>query len=121
MKRGAAGKLRTVTIIKIVLGCAFLCLIGLGFLWQKRQIHVLGREIKRLETDYEAIRKHNETLKRTYAAMCSPGELDARARRMNLGLVVPQPEQIVRMAEPRFELGAPKVMAATLSEKQATN
>lgn len=80
--------------------CAVLCLAGLGYVWEKRQIHVLGREIKKHETDLDKLRRENEARRRNYAAMCSPAELDARARKMNLGLSVPQPEQIVRMTEP---------------------
>jgi hypothetical protein len=106
-------KLKPATICWIITGLSLFCLASLGFLWQKRQIHLLGREIRKLEIEYEAVRKRNEALRRTYAAMCSPGELDARARKMNLGLVVPQPEQIVRMVEPVPQTDQPKVMAAS--------
>lgn len=112
MKKKPGGRLKPKTVGWIMVTFAVLCLAGLGFLWEKRQIHVLGREIKKLETDLDKLRRENEARRRTYASMCSPGELDARARKMNLGLSVPQPEQIVRMTEPVHGPAVPKVFAA---------
>ena len=103
----------------IMVGCAVLCLAGLGYVWEKRQIHVLGREIKKLETDLEQLKKDNEARRRTYAAMCSPAELDARARKMNLCLSVPHPDQIVKMLEPVMQPQGSKVFAA--SDPNETN
>lgn len=93
------------TIMRIVLGSAFVCLVGVGYLWQKREIHILGREIKGLEVQLDKLEKGNAALSRAYATMCSPAELDARVKRMGLGLQAPQPDQIVRLPEPVPESG----------------
>lgn len=84
------------------IGCGFVCLTlaGLGYLWQKKQIHILGREMRLMEVQLEEYRRANANMQRAYSAMCSPAELDARVRRMNLGLSAPLPDQIVRLPEP---------------------
>jgi hypothetical protein len=99
-RRGLGLRPRTVAIILTVL--TFGSLAGLGFLWQKKQIHSLGRDIRLRETRLEELKRANANLLRAYAAMCSPVELDARVKRMNLGLAAPLPDQIIRMPEPVF-------------------
>lgn len=80
-----------------------LCVISisaLGYLWQQTEIHGLGREMKQLELRLEDLRRTNERLSRRYAEMTTPGALDRQVRELGLGLVAPQPSQIVRMSEP---------------------
>lgn len=97
-RRNNAVKPRVVAWIVVL--AAGICLILLGYLREKNRVHEFGREIKKLENDLEAARKHHDGLRRRYAGMCSPAELDQRVRQMNLGLGAPQPEQIIRMYEP---------------------
>lgn len=53
--------------------------------------------MKKLELRLEELKRDNDILQRTYAAMCAPARLDARARELNLGLSAPLPSQIVRL------------------------
>jgi hypothetical protein len=80
--------------------CGAVCLAGIGYIWAKTQVWGLSREMKALETRRDELKRANNTLERTYAAMCTPRELDARAKLLNLGLVAPQPDQFVRLPEP---------------------
>jgi hypothetical protein len=85
--------------IKAALCCAFFALVGLGYVWQKTQIQHLGEQYKRVEARYELLEAQNRTLRGAVATLCTRTELDARMKRMNLGLVRPQPDQIVRLRE----------------------
>jgi hypothetical protein len=100
MSRRKGAPLKPKTVVISILICSAVCLAGIGYVWAKTQIWALSREIKGLETRRDEFRRANDTLSRTYAAMCTPGELDARVKRLNLGLVKPQPDQFVRLPEP---------------------
>jgi hypothetical protein len=100
MSRRKAAPLKPATIVASICICAAVCLAGIGYVWAKTQVWRLSREIKGLETRRDELRRINDSLQRTYAAMCTPRELDARVKRLNLGLIAPQPDQIVRLAEP---------------------
>jgi hypothetical protein len=83
--------------------CVAVCLAGIGYIWAKAQVYGLGREIKGLETRLDDLKRTNALLSQSYATMCSPRELDLAVRRLNLGLTMPRPDQIVRMQEPLVE------------------
>ncbi len=85
--------------LKAVTLCLFLGGSGVGYVWQKEQINTLGDELKRSERRYEQVRTQNDRLARILAALQSPAEIEARIRRSDLGMVAPQPDQIVRLVE----------------------
>jgi len=100
MNRRKSVPLKPKTVVLSICVCVAFCLAGIGYVWAKTQVWGLSREIKQLETRRDELRRANDALQRTYAAMCTPRELDARVKRLNLGLTPPQPDQIVRLAEP---------------------
>jgi hypothetical protein len=100
MSRRKGAPLKPKTVVLSILVCSAVCLAGIGYVWAKTQIWTLSREIKTLETRRDELKRANDSLSRTYAAMCTPGELDARVKRLNLGLVTPQPGQFIRLVEP---------------------
>lgn len=73
---------------------------GVGYLWQKNQIHKLGQNIRVYEGRLEELRRHHRMLDQTVTAMCSWKELEERVRRMRLEIGPPQESQIVRLREP---------------------
>ncbi|MSR42489.1 MAG: hypothetical protein EXS19_00465 [Pedosphaera sp.] len=85
--------------IKAFLLCVVICGSGLGYVWQKQQIVALGRQIKQGETRLEELRRENKQRGDALAWLRSPQALDARVRELKLGLVLPQPEQVVLMLE----------------------
>jgi hypothetical protein len=93
--------------LKAISLCIFIASSGLGYVWQKNQIYALSEQIKESETRLEDLRRHNEALGRTLAALQLPSELEARARQMNLSLMSAQPEQVVRLAERPLNSGNP--------------
>jgi len=95
--------------IKAALLCIFFGGAGIGYVWQKTQIQHLADQQKRLESRFEELHRQNDKLMRAVAVLCSPRELDERVKKMNLGLVPPQPDQIVRLrevAEPQAHPGS---------------
>ena len=85
-----------------------LCLLlggsGVGYVWQKNQIYELGQQMKKRETNLRTLQDQNEKLWKQLATMRSPKFLEARAKELNLGLVQPQPGQILRLPEPLPDL-----------------
>ncbi len=116
MSRRKGAPLKPKTVIVSILICTAVCLAGIGYVWAKTQVWALGREMKALENRRDELKRVNDDLSRTYAAMCTPRELDLRVKRLNLGLVKPQPDQFVRLPEPtpiaRQAAAAPKIYAS---------
>lgn len=90
-------------LVKVILLCLFFGGSGVGYVWQKKQIHELGQQKGRKEQRLMKLREHNRSLRDTLAALSSPRALDARVKDLNLGLVVPRPEQILRLEAPQLE------------------
>ncbi len=88
--------------LKAVLICVVTCGLGLGYVWQKQQINSLGQQIKENEIKLEELRRENKRRGDNLAYLMSPQELDTRLRQLNLDLIVPRPEQIVVLEEPRL-------------------
>ncbi|HYE30033.1 MAG TPA: hypothetical protein VEH27_01265 [Methylomirabilota bacterium] len=80
--------------------CLVAGLVGLSLLWQQQQISKLGARIKEKEIRLDELRRQNAAKVRELAMISSPREIEARIKRMGLELVLPQPDQIVRMVEP---------------------
>lgn len=85
--------------IKAFLLCFLIGSTGVGYVWQKNQIHQLGREIKECETRLAELQRQNKTRADQLAALVSPPALEARVQRLNLGLAQPPLSQIVRLVE----------------------
>lgn len=95
-------------LVKVILLCLFFGGSGVGYVWQKKQIYELGQQKGRKEQRLMKLREHNRALRDALAALSSPRALDARVKELNLGLVVPEPEQILRLEEP-----APRLLPAS--------
>ena len=95
--------------LKAVLICLVTCSLGLGYVWQKKQINDLGAQIKENENKLEDLRRENKRRGDTLAYLMSPQELDARLRQLGLDLEVPRPGQIVVLldAKPRAPQSRP--------------
>lgn len=111
----------------IVIVAAF-CLLasgaGIGYIWQKNQIHKLGLNIRAHEARLEQLRGHHRMLDRTLAMICSPKELEERAKRMRLEVGPPQESQIVRLREPvspAMTAGEQRILAGRGEAREGVN
>ena len=84
---------------KAVLICLITCGLGLGYVWQKQHINVLGEQIKENEINLEELRRENKRRGDRLSFLMSPQQLDARLRQLKLNLEVPLPERIVVLIE----------------------
>ncbi len=64
------------------------------------QVWGLSRQVKQLELRRDELKRGNDALQRTYAAMCTLERLAARAKELQLGLAAPTPDQMVRVPDP---------------------
>lgn len=85
--------------LKGCLFCLFVAALAIGYVGQKNQVQVLGAQFRDLENRLGKVRRENVLRARSLDSLQTPSELEARIKQMNLGLVAPQPEQIVRLAE----------------------
>jgi len=86
--------------LKALLLCAFFVTSGVGYVWYKSQIKVLGDEIGKLEMRLADLQRGNKSRQDQLAERSSPGELDARAKKMNLGVGIPSVSQVVHLTAP---------------------
>ena len=100
MKGRKGSSVKPLTVISTIVICAAVCLAGVGYLWGKTEVWRLSRDFKKLELRRDELKRNNDVLQREYAAMCTRDRLTARVRELNLGLAMPQPNQIVRIREP---------------------
>jgi uncharacterized protein HemX len=81
-----------------------LCLLlggaAVGYVWQKSQIDELGRQMIAREKRLTEMRDQNKKLRDQLAMLRSPGRLEQKLRELNLGLVLPQPADVWKVAEP---------------------
>lgn len=99
------------SLVFVGMACFFIVGAGAGYLWNKKQIHELGQQIRNYEMRLESAKRHRLMLERTYAEMCSYTNLDARVKRMRLEIGPPQLDQIVRLWEPTGTGQEEKLMA----------
>jgi hypothetical protein len=86
--------------LKAFLLCLLIGGSGVGYVWQKSQIHELGKQMLKREQHLAELAAQNESLKEQLNKMRLPGVLERRIVEMKLGLVRPQPAQFWRLPEP---------------------
>lgn len=90
----SASSVMKMGLVSLLLGTA--CL---AYLWQKNQISILAQEKKHGETRLEELLRLNKARSDHLAYLRLPWVLESRVKELNLGLVAPQPEQILRIVE----------------------
>lgn len=89
--------------IRAGLLCAVIVVCCVGYVWQKKQIGELSKEITRREDWLNQYRQYNDKLRRQLAELLNPRNLDQSVQTMRLGLGPASPAQIVRLPEPLDE------------------
>jgi hypothetical protein len=89
----------TGTILLAVALCALFASLGLGYVWYKNQIDLLGRQIKEREVRLVDLQRQNKMRRDQLATLCSPVALDARVKSLKLGLGPPALSQVIRLVE----------------------
>jgi ABC-type phosphate transport system auxiliary subunit len=79
--------------------CAIFAGLGLGYVWYKDQIDLLGQQIKKDELRLGELQRQNKMRRDQLATLCSPQALDARVKKLNLGLGPPALSQVIRLVD----------------------
>ena len=103
---------------------ALLCLLlggsAVGYVWQKNQIHDLGKQIRESEIKLEKLREANGKLGRQLMTLRSPQYLEKRIQDLHLGLIQPAPSQLMRIVELPVETAAPASASPSLYAARQT-
>jgi hypothetical protein len=89
--------------IKALLLCFLIGGSAIGYVWEKSQVKYWSDQIKASEERLNKLREQNKVRADLLATLTSPVALDARVKRMNLGLVQPALSQVVRLVEMPLE------------------
>jgi hypothetical protein len=91
--------LRVGQVLSAVVLCALFAGLGLGYVWYKDQIDLLGRQIKEHELRLVELQRQNKMRRDQLAILCSPGSLDARVKKLKLGLGPSELSQVIRLID----------------------
>lgn len=72
---------------------------GIGYVWFKDQIDLLGDQVKRQEIVLAELARENRVRRDQLAILCLPDALDKQVKKMNLGLGPPAQAQVIRLTE----------------------
>ena len=97
--RKSDAALRFAPVIKALLLCAFFVTAGVGYVWYKNQISLLGHQIKERENRLAELERGNKVRRDNLAAMCSPKKLEEAISTMHLGLGPPAETQKIRLVD----------------------
>ena len=71
----------------------------MGYVWQKSQIHQLGALLQKKEVRLDLLKGENERWQQMRAEMRSTQKLYERVRKLGLGLIMPTPEQVLKLSD----------------------
>ncbi|HKS36759.1 MAG TPA: hypothetical protein VJW76_06195 [Verrucomicrobiae bacterium] len=91
--------------LKALMLCAFIAVCGVGYVWQKNQLHDLSRRKALMERRLWYLRVLNSQQAGHLMKLQSPRALETRVRELGLGLREAHPTQIVRL------IGAPAALS----------
>src|SRR5208283_1947586 len=99
--------LRGAPILLTLVLCALFAGLGVGYVGNKNEIDVLGRQIKDRELRLAELQRQNKMRRDQLATLCSPMALEARVKKLNLGLEPTALSQIIRLVDsPDYENAA---------------
>ena len=96
-----SGAVRLLPAVKAVLLCALLGGFCVGYVLQKNKIFELGQQIGQRQHQLERLRKENQLLADRLSVLQLPQRLAERVNQLKLGLVPPQPSQVIWITEPQ--------------------
>jgi hypothetical protein len=100
--------LRVAPVLLAVGLCALFAGLGVGYVWYKDQINILGHQIKDREQSLAKLQSENKTRREQLDTLYSPQMLDAWVRKLNLSLGPPALSQVIRLVDtPDSEAAAP--------------
>src|SRR5690348_5637016 len=118
-RKNQSAAVRFAPALKALMLCLFIGGAGVGYVWYKNQVIVLGQQVKEREVRLAELQRQNKMSRAQLDALCSPIALDARVKKLNLGLSAPPVSQIVRLVETPLEWEANEAAGAQNDFRQA--
>lgn len=118
-RKSQSAAVRFAPALKAFMLCLFIGGSGVGYVWYKNQVSVLGQQIKERENRLAELQRQNKMARAQLDALCSPVALDARVKKLNLGLIAPPVSQIVRLIETPLEISESESPGAEADFRQA--
>ena len=118
-RKNQSAAVRFAPALKAFMLCLFIGGSGVGYVWYKNQVSVLGQQIKEREVRLVELQRQNKMSRAQLDALCSPVALDARVKKLNLGLIAPPVSQIVRLIEVPQEIPKNEAAGAQVDLRQA--
>lgn len=116
-RKNESAAVRFVPALKALMLCLFIGGAGVGYVWYTNQLAVLGQQIKERETRLIELQRKNKMARAQLDALCSPIALEARVKKLNLGLGRPEIFQIVRLVETPIESAGAELKNENQKEK----
>jgi len=85
--------------VKALSFCVVLGGLAMGYVWQKSQIHQIGILLNKKEVRLELLKGENERWSQMRAEMRSTQKLYERVNKLGLGLIMPTPEQVLKLSD----------------------
>lgn len=85
--------------VKALSFCVILGSLAMGYVWQKSQIHQIGILLNKKEVRLELLKGENERWSQMRAEMRSTQKLYERVNKLGLGLMMPTPEQVLKLSD----------------------
>tara|TARA_B100001094_G_C17925574_1_gene668107 strand:- start:102 stop:509 length:408 start_codon:yes stop_codon:yes gene_type:complete len=85
--------------VKALSFCVILGSLAMGYVWQKSQIHQIGILLNKKEVRLELLKGENERWSQMRAEMHSTQKLYERVNKLGLGLMMPTPEQVLKLSD----------------------
>lgn len=99
--RHSSGAVGLGPLLVALVCCLGLSGAGMGYVWHRNRNGQLEDQLQQWAGRLERLRQDNQVLDQQLEELRSPQALEAAVRRWNLGLTMPQPEQILRVTEPQ--------------------
>lgn len=99
-RKSQSAAIRFAPALKAAVLCVLISGSGVGYVWQKDQIQRLGQAKQKREVLLHRLEYENDVLRKRLTQLYSPQVLEQRIKDLKLGLVLPQPAQIVHVVEP---------------------
>lgn len=100
-RRNQSAAVRFGPALKAILICAAIGGVGVGYVWHKTQVVLLGRKIVEGEKRLEQLTRENRELEKQSAYLKSPAVLKSLIMKHNLNLGMTHPDQVLLLQEPR--------------------
>lgn len=94
-RRNQSGAVRVVPALKAVVLCGLIGGSCVGYVLQKNRIFEIGQQIGERQRRLERLKLGNRELSDRLASMQMPQRLAERVKELKIGLVPPQPTQVV--------------------------